>query len=54
MDGVNQWATVSENAPSARKEMVLNIDEIRGYSAIRYCIWFIYGMCVGTFKIFKI
>lgn len=36
MDGVNQWATVSNGAPSARTEFVYNIDEIDKNAAIRY------------------
>ncbi|XP_052248928.1 arylsulfatase B-like isoform X2 [Dreissena polymorpha] len=35
MDGVNQWATVSNGAPSARTEFVYNIDEIDKNAAIR-------------------
>jgi len=36
MDGVNQWATISSGAPSARNEFVYNIDEIANNAAIRF------------------
>ena len=35
MDGKNQWPTISQGKPSARKEFVYNIDEIQNNSAIR-------------------
>ena len=35
IDGVNQWPTVSRNAPSARGEIVHNIDEVTSTSSIR-------------------
>lgn len=41
MDGINQWASISQGAPSARTEFVYNIDPIRGNAAIR----------VGDFKL---
>ncbi|XP_064601569.1 arylsulfatase B-like [Liolophura sinensis] len=42
-DGVNQWATVSEGAPSARTEFVYNINDIAENAAIR----------VGKYKLIK-
>ncbi|XP_064601366.1 arylsulfatase B-like [Liolophura sinensis] len=43
IDGVNQWATVSEGAPSARNEFVYNINDIEHNAAIR----------VGKYKLIK-
>lgn len=35
MDGVNQWASISQNLPSERNEILLNIDEMLQTASIR-------------------
>lgn len=39
IDGMNQWKTISEDAPSARHELLYNIENIVGYSAIVHEGW---------------
>lgn len=34
IDGVNQWEMISTGAPSARKELLYNIENVYGFSAI--------------------
>lgn len=34
IDGVNQWETISSGAASSRKEILYNIDNVSGYSAV--------------------
>lgn len=43
LDGYNMWETLSNNAPSPRTEVLLNIDPINKVSALR----------VGNFKIIQ-
>ena len=38
IDGVSQWQSLSEDAPSARTEFVYNIDELSGLWAIRFVV----------------
>lgn len=34
IDGINQWQTLSENTPTNRDEILLNINEVQKTSAI--------------------
>lgn len=39
IDGINQWETISSGAPSSRKEILYNIENVFGYSAIMSDGW---------------
>jgi arylsulfatase B len=39
LDGFNQWPMISEGAPTARKEILYNIENVFGYSAIMNDGW---------------
>jgi len=41
IDGVDQWSTISEGKPSARKEVLLNVEDFRG------------GIRVGDWKLIR-
>lgn len=36
IDGINFWPALNDRRKNPRKEILINIDEIAGYSAIRY------------------
>jgi arylsulfatase I/J len=42
LDGVDQWATISEGKPSSRKEVLLNVEDFRG------------GIRIGDWKLIRI
>lgn len=53
VDGVNQWDMLANDGPSARYEMVYNIDNIADRTAIRYEIRGVaraFAMCTYTIR----
>lgn len=39
LDSINLWETISSGAPSGRKEVLYNIENVRGYSALVHDGW---------------